>query len=112
MQTIDDKQHTDHIDTIDGKRNSLEDEGVAAYVPDSPEEKRLVRKIDKHLLPMLWIMYIMNYIDRTNIGNVSIYCLCVCRMGLTDRPRRVVWRRTGTCLVSRLHFDIHDGYSC
>ena len=38
------------------------------YVPDTDEEKRLVRKIDKRLLPMLWVMYVMNYIDRTNIG--------------------------------------------
>lgn len=38
------------------------------YVPGSPEEKALVRKIDRHVLPMLWVMYIFNYIDRTNIG--------------------------------------------
>jgi hypothetical protein len=40
----------------------------APYVPGTEEEKRLLRKIDKHLLPMLWVMYVMNYIDRTNIG--------------------------------------------
>lgn len=38
------------------------------YIPDTDEEKRLVRKIDKRLMPMLWVMYVMNYIDRTNIG--------------------------------------------
>lgn len=45
----------------------------SAYVPDTDEEKKLVRKIDKRLLPMLWVMYVMNYIDRTNIGVSRIY---------------------------------------
>ena len=31
-------------------------------------EKKLVRKIDIRLLPMLIIMYIMNYLDRNNIA--------------------------------------------
>lgn len=33
------------------------------YVPDTPEESRLVRKIDLHLLPMLWLMYLLNYVS-------------------------------------------------
>ncbi|KAH8550881.1 MFS general substrate transporter [Umbelopsis sp. PMI_123] len=42
--------------------------------PDwSPEaERALVRKIDFRILPMLIIMYILNYVDRTNIGNAKI----------------------------------------
>ncbi|KAL3417232.1 major facilitator superfamily transporter [Phlyctema vagabunda] len=42
------------------------------YVPDTEAEKKLLRKIDMHLIPTLWIMYILNYIDRTNIGNARI----------------------------------------
>lgn len=38
------------------------------YVPDTAEEKKLIRKIDAHLFPMLWLMFLMNYLDRTNIG--------------------------------------------
>lgn len=37
------------------------------YVPGTPEEKRLVRKIDFILLPTLWWMYILAYLDRGNI---------------------------------------------
>lgn len=37
------------------------------YVPGSDAEKRLLRKIDLRLMPILWIMYILNYVDRTNI---------------------------------------------
>jgi len=41
------------------------------YVPNTDEEKKLRRKIDLHLMPCLWIMYILNYVDRTNIGNAK-----------------------------------------
>jgi hypothetical protein len=29
------------------------------------EEKRLVRKIDLFLLPTIWLMYLLSYMDRT-----------------------------------------------
>jgi hypothetical protein len=62
------------------------------YIPDTTEEKALVRKIDKHLLPMLWIMYVMNYIDRTNIG-VSYLDLLSDNTELMGRtPKSVVCR--------------------
>ncbi|UNI16057.1 hypothetical protein JDV02_002532 [Purpureocillium takamizusanense] len=47
-------------------------EALRSYVPGSDEEKKLVRKIDAYFLPMLWAMYILNYVDRTNIGNAKI----------------------------------------
>lgn len=42
-------------------------QAIRNYVPDTDAEKKLVRKIDLHLIPILWIMYILNYVDRTNI---------------------------------------------
>lgn len=43
------------------------------YVPDTDAEKKLRRKIDLHLMPILWTMYILNYVDQTNIvGNLVI----------------------------------------
>lgn len=32
------------------------------------EEKKLVRKIDLFLLPTIWLMYLLSYIDRTKYG--------------------------------------------
>ncbi|OZJ04709.1 hypothetical protein BZG36_01816 [Bifiguratus adelaidae] len=49
-----------------------QDIGFANYTPDTPEEKTLVRKMDMRLFPTLWIMYVLNYLDRTNIGNAQI----------------------------------------
>ncbi len=42
-------------------------QAIRNYVPNTDAEKKLVRKIDLHLIPILWIMYILNYVDRTNI---------------------------------------------
>ncbi|KAJ5914599.1 hypothetical protein N7504_003482 [Penicillium tannophilum] len=36
------------------------------------EEKALVRKIDLMLLPMIWVMYLLSYMDRTNIANAKV----------------------------------------
>ncbi|KAJ4246338.1 hypothetical protein NW762_013689 [Fusarium torreyae] len=44
---------------------------LANYVPDTGEEKRLVRKIDLTLLPCLWWMYVLAYLDRGNIANAN-----------------------------------------
>ena len=35
-------------------------------------ERRLVRKIDLRLLPMIVLMYIMNYLDRNNIASARV----------------------------------------
>lgn len=42
-------------------------EALEQYVPDTERERMLVRKIDRFLGPILWVMYILNYVDRTNI---------------------------------------------
>jgi hypothetical protein len=48
-----------------------EDEEMAVelsnYIPDTLEERRLVRKVDFILLPCLWWMYVLAYLDRGNI---------------------------------------------
>lgn len=44
----------------------------------SKEEKALVRKIDLLLLPTIWLMYLLSYMDRTNIGNAKIAGPSIC----------------------------------
>lgn len=36
------------------------------------EEKKLVRKLDWRILPCTWVLYLLGYLDRANIG----YVLC------------------------------------
>jgi len=41
------------------------------YIPGGDAEKRLLRKIDMHLVPVVWGMYILSYLDRSSIGNAK-----------------------------------------
>lgn len=61
-----DKPSSDHDDgaNVDMAKNQ-EDVAIDDYVPDSEEEKRLVRKIDLYLLPAIWGMYLLSYMVRT-----------------------------------------------
>ncbi|KAI7368721.1 MFS general substrate transporter [Hortaea werneckii] len=39
---------------------------------DPNAEKKLVRKIDLFLLPCIWIVYLLSYMDRSNLGNARV----------------------------------------
>ncbi|KAM5342182.1 hypothetical protein ACJ41O_015213 [Fusarium nematophilum] len=38
-------------------------------MPDPEAEKRLVRKLDRTILPWIMLLYLLSYIDRSNMGN-------------------------------------------
>jgi hypothetical protein len=59
-------QHLDHELALHHDPKAIE--ALPDYVEGTPEETKLVRKIDWHLIPILWAMYVFNYLDRTNIG--------------------------------------------
>ena len=37
-------------------------------VVDRAAERRLVRKLDLRIIPVLWILYLCNFIDRANVS--------------------------------------------
>ncbi|KAJ6508763.1 major facilitator superfamily domain-containing protein [Mycena sanguinolenta] len=39
---------------------------------DSPKDRKLVWKIDLRLIPILTLLYLMSFLDRTNIGNAKL----------------------------------------
>lgn len=43
---------------------------AAQYVPGSEAERKLVRKIDRRIVPCIWGLYTLSYLDRANIGSV------------------------------------------
>ncbi|KAJ5762854.1 major facilitator superfamily domain-containing protein [Penicillium manginii] len=47
-------------------------DAIGAISFTDEEEKALVKKIDLTLLPTIWVMYLLSYLDRTNIGNAKI----------------------------------------
>ncbi|KAF9195428.1 hypothetical protein BGZ51_000002 [Haplosporangium sp. Z 767] len=42
---------------------------------DAEMEAKVVRKLDRHLLPLLGILYLFSYLDRVNIGNARLFGL-------------------------------------
>jgi hypothetical protein len=51
----------------------IEVTGDLTWTPE--EEKKLVRKIDLFLLPTIWLMYLLSYMDRTKyvIMTMSVF---------------------------------------
>jgi len=41
---------------------------AAQWVNGTAEEKKLVRKLDWRILPCTWILYLLGFLDRANIG--------------------------------------------
>lgn len=64
-----DNAQLEHVEGLDDPKPAG---GVEDYVPNTEEERKLVRKIDLFLLPTIWIMYLLSYMDRTNIGNAKV----------------------------------------
>ncbi|KAH7265705.1 major facilitator superfamily domain-containing protein [Fusarium redolens] len=46
--------------------------------------QKLIRKVDWHVLPQLIIIYLMSYIDRTNVGNAKLFG-AIPDMGMTGQ---------------------------
>jgi len=50
--------------------NNMSSEEKAVY------EKRLIRKLDFKIIPWLTLLYLISFLDRTNIGNAKIQGVC------------------------------------
>jgi len=54
-----------HIEESTVKAN---DRHIQQYEIDPVAEKALLRKVDRKVIPMLWFLYMLAFLDRTNIG--------------------------------------------
>ncbi|TIA09460.1 MFS general substrate transporter [Aureobasidium pullulans] len=72
----DDKKHVDaaHIEQFDVLKESLgQDLDYSGAVSKSdPKEIALVRKLDFRIMPTLWAMYFLNYLDRNTIAQARL----------------------------------------
>lgn len=61
---------------IDGLDKIAIDDRAAAAVAypliDEVAEKKLMRKVDLHVIPALTILFLMAFLDRTNIGRFPL----------------------------------------
>jgi MFS family permease len=73
LETKDDASHVE-----DSSRSDAVFSGTTATEqPDdglghSSEEKALVRKLDYHIMPIMWAMYFLNYLDRNAIAQARL----------------------------------------
>ena len=68
MVSLEDKHGAIELENI-----AIDEKAAAAgeHPPIDPlAEKKLLRKVDLHLIPMLFLLFLMAFLDRTNIGNV------------------------------------------
>ncbi len=55
------------------KEIAFEKDSVNAELEVSKiDERKLVRKIDLHLIPWLSLLYLLSFLDRTSIGNAKV----------------------------------------
>ncbi|KAI0472561.1 major facilitator superfamily transporter allantoate [Xylariaceae sp. FL0804] len=66
-QHVADDDHDEALKLVGGAR------GGAAAAPLTPEaERRLLRKIDLHVMPLLCVVYGLNYLDKTTLSYASV----------------------------------------
>ncbi|KAK3699611.1 hypothetical protein LTR37_016347 [Vermiconidia calcicola] len=73
------KEHVEHLETApETEHTGLDENAVrrpklhALPSYDDKETKRTLRKCDVRLLPVLVLLYILSFLDRSNIGNANI----------------------------------------
>lgn len=71
------------LESADEGQTSTAADSFASIEYTPAEEKKLVRKIDWILLPITVLLYLLSFLDRSNIGNAKIEGL-VTDLGITD----------------------------
>ncbi|KAF7540699.1 hypothetical protein G7054_g1132 [Neopestalotiopsis clavispora] len=62
------------LDAVDRKLGDHESNDVATTNSISTvDEKKLVAKLDRHLIPLIMLLYTFSFLDRVNIGNARLY---------------------------------------
>lgn len=51
------------------------DAEIAADPTFGVDEKKLLRKIDSHIIPLVMLLYTFSFLDRVNIGNARLYSM-------------------------------------
>lgn len=70
-----------------GDAKGLNEDGLPSY--DPTEVKRVLRKVDLRLLPMLTALYLLAFLDRGNIGNAKVAGMNA-ELGLTGTQYNIV----------------------
>lgn len=66
-----DKPQAELRETISGDNNAT----TFIEIIDPEAEKKLLRKLDRHIIPTVMLAYLLCFLDRTNIGNARLFGL-------------------------------------
>ncbi|RMZ44312.1 allantoate permease [Aspergillus flavus] len=66
------KASNNHVENVDEMKVEAEEN----YVAEQRQQlqllnARIVRKYDSWVLPLVWVLYVISYLDRGNIGNAK-----------------------------------------
>lgn len=61
-------EHLETMPDINTEKGQLAQEELLETPEWRARERKLVRKLDMTLLPVVWILYLFNYLDRNNIS--------------------------------------------
>ncbi|KAJ9157685.1 MFS transporter [Pleurostoma richardsiae] len=64
-----------HDDAVLEKQDVEHVESNSVYEEDAVEAKKVIRKIDFRLIPLLMFLYTLTFLDRVNIGNARLWHL-------------------------------------
>ena len=114
----------------DLEKSTLENARVvttpAQFELDPKIERRILRKLDFQLIPPLWFLYVISFVDRGNIGNAKIagmekelklvgnmYNIAVFVFGigytLGSIPLNIVFKKTGPKSLAVMMFAWGNG---
>lgn len=92
-----DAEKKDHITAHEAEyvEHAEKHEPSAAWVEDTPEEKKLVRKIDMWLMPSIWILYMFSYMVGLRCRQLRSVSDSLRRIGATSgTPASPAWKTT------------------
>lgn len=79
------------------------DEDLHVQCPPHTTERKLVTRIDLHVVPFLCIMYLLAFLDRVNIANANVYGMSK-ELGLTGDKYNIALVIFFVPCTSRLQF--------
>ncbi|KAJ3521927.1 hypothetical protein NM208_g13080 [Fusarium decemcellulare] len=88
-----DEAIVDHVDFQDDIKKPADEEQhdkFGSHVKTDPKEIALVKKLDLYLMPILWVMYFLNFLDRNAIVNGKLNGL--------DKDLGMVGSQYNTCV--------------
>ena len=65
------RESAEHADIAEKKAGRR---GIDDYVANSEMERRITLKCDLHILPWIFILWLLAFIDRSNIGKLQSAC--------------------------------------